>query len=92
MARAAPRPHAPAGAVTPLLAAPPGAASIVSSFSGLAEGAAEYGYWAVLLVVAGDGVFPALPGETAIVAAAVLAADGTLNILLVILAGAVGRR
>ena len=78
------------GAVTPLLAAAAGAASIVSTFSDLAEGAAEYGYWAVLLVVAGDGVFPLLPGETAIVAAAVLASDGTLNIVLVILVGAIG--
>lgn len=67
-----------------------GAASIVSSFSEIAEDAATYGYWAVLLVVAGDGVFPALPGETAIVAAAVLAADGSMSLPLVILAGAVG--
>lgn len=67
-----------------------GAASIVGSFSAIAEDAATYGYWAVLLVVAGDGVFPALPGETAIVAAAVLAADGVLSLPLVILAGAVG--
>jgi membrane protein DedA with SNARE-associated domain len=76
--------------VTPLLAALAGPASIVSTFQDIAEGAADYGYWAVLLVVAGDGVFPALPGETAIVAAAVLAADGHLNILLVILSGAAG--
>jgi membrane protein DedA with SNARE-associated domain len=76
--------------MTPLLAALAGSASIVQSFQDIAEGAADYGYWAVLLVVAGDGVFPALPGETAIVAAAVLAADGHMNILLVILAGAVG--
>jgi membrane-associated protein len=76
--------------MTPLLAALAGSASIVQSFQDIAEGAADYGYWAVLLVVAGDGVFPALPGETAIVAAAVLAADGHLNILLVILAGAAG--
>ena len=76
--------------MTPLLAALTGAASIVDSFSEIAESAAGYGYWAVLLVVAGDGVFPVLPGETAIVAAAVLASDGTLNILLVILAGAAG--
>lgn len=55
-----------------------------------AEDAAGYGYWAVMLVVAGDGVFPVLPGETAIVAAAVLAADGGLSLPLVILAGAVG--
>lgn len=64
--------------------------SVVESFQQLAEDAASYGYWAVLLVVAGDGVFPALPGETAIVAAAVLAAEGTLSLPLVILAGAVG--
>ena len=76
--------------MTPRLAALAGSASIVQSFQDIAEGAADYGYWAVLLVVAGDGVFPALPGETAIVAAAVLAADGHLNILLVILAGAAG--
>jgi membrane protein DedA with SNARE-associated domain len=66
------------------------AASIFDTLSRLAEDAADYGYWAVLLVVAGDGVFPALPGETAIVAAAVLAADGTLSLPLVILAGAAG--
>lgn len=64
--------------------------SIFGGLSGLAEGAAGYGYWAVLLVVAGDGVFPVLPGETAIVAAAVLAADGSLSLPLVILAAAVG--
>ena len=73
-----------------LLLALHGPASIFSSFSQFAEDAAAYGYWAVLLVVAGDGVFPALPGETAIVAAAVLAADGSLSLPLVILAGAVG--
>lgn len=72
------------------LAASHGAASVLDSFTEFAEDAAAYGYWAVLLVVAGDGVFPALPGETAIVAAAVLAAEGSLNIGLVILAGAVG--
>ena len=76
--------------MTPYLAALTRAGSIVGSFADLAESAADYGYWAVLLVVAGDGVFPALPGETAIVAASVLAADGKLNILLVILAGAAG--
>jgi membrane protein DedA with SNARE-associated domain len=64
--------------------------SILDAFASVAEGAADYGYWAVLLVVAGDGVFPVLPGETAIVAAAVLAADGSLSLPLVILAGAVG--
>jgi membrane-associated protein len=66
------------------------AASILDQFSQLADDAAGYGYWAVLLVVAGDGVFPILPGETAIVAAAVLASDGSLSLPLVILAGAAG--
>ena len=65
-------------------------ASIFEGISNVAEDAARYGYWAVLLVVAGDGVFPLLPGETAIVAAAVLAADGSLSLPLVILAGAAG--
>lgn len=65
-------------------------ASVVDDLAGLADSAASYGYWAVMLIVAGDGVFPALPGETAIVAAAVLAAQGSMNLYLVILAGAVG--
>jgi membrane-associated protein len=87
--RAAYRRHTPGRALISLLAglAP---LSVLQAFSDLAEGAADYGYWAVLLVVAGDGVFPVLPGETAIVAAAVLAADGTLSLPLVILAGAAG--
>lgn len=57
---------------------------------GVAERAAEYGYVAIALVVAGDGVFPAFPGEGVIVAGAVLAAGGSLNLYLVILAGAIG--
>lgn len=56
----------------------------------LSEWAASYGYIAVLLIVAGDGVFPLLPGETAIIAAAVVAAAGSLNLFGVIAAGAVG--
>jgi membrane-associated protein len=64
--------------------------SIFGSLHDLAQSAAEYGFLAVLLVVAGDGVFPVLPGETAIVAAAVLAAKGTGNIFVVIAAGAIG--
>lgn len=67
-----------------------GSASFISDMHDLAESAAEYGFIAVLLIVAGDGVFPALPGETAIVAAAVLAASGTGSLALVILAGIVG--
>ncbi len=66
------------------------AASILDSVSQFAEDAAAYGYWAVFLVVAGDGLIPILPGETAIVAAAVLASNGSLSLPLVILAGAAG--
>lgn len=65
-------------------------ASIISDLHGLAESAAEYGFIAVLLVVAGDGIFPVLPGETAIVAGAVLAATGKGSLFLVIAAGAIG--
>src|SRR5690606_7699460 len=65
-------------------------ANILSDFHDFAESAAEYGFIAVLLVVAGDGVFPALPGETAIVAGAVLASTGNGSLLLVILAGILG--
>jgi len=66
------------------------AASFLDSISQFAEDAAAYGYWAIFLVVAGDGLIPILPGETAIVAAAVLAANGSLSLPLVILAGAAG--
>jgi len=65
-------------------------ANIISDLHDLAESAAEYGFIAVLLVVAGDGIFPVLPGETAIVAGAVLAAAGTGSLYMVIAAGAVG--
>lgn len=59
-------------------------------FADLGDWAAEYGYAAVVLIVAGDGVAPIFPGETAVVAAAVLASQGDLNLGLVIIAGAVG--
>ncbi|MEW6583521.1 MAG: hypothetical protein AB1416_12265, partial [Actinomycetota bacterium] len=57
---------------------------------GVADWAASVGYIAVFLIVAGDGVMPILPGETAIISAAVLAADGRLNIAGIIIAGAIG--
>jgi membrane-associated protein len=88
--RAATHQHGPASGVIPLAIALPALASIAASFADIAEDAAAYGYWAVMLVVAGDGVFPALPGETAIVAAAVLASTGSLTLPLVVLAGAAG--
>lgn len=56
----------------------------------VADWAAEVGAIAVFLIVAGDGVFPVLPGETAIISAAVLASDGTLNLWWIIIAGALG--
>jgi len=65
-------------------------AGLLEAVERVAEGAAGVGYWAVLVVVAGDGVFPLLPGETAIVAAGVLAADSGMSLSLVILAGTVG--
>jgi membrane protein DedA with SNARE-associated domain len=64
--------------------------ALLSGFHDLAERAAEFGWIAVLLIVAGDGVFPALPGETAIVAGAVLASAGTGSLWVIILAGIAG--
>ncbi|MEK6276774.1 MAG: DedA family protein [Actinomycetota bacterium] len=47
-------------------------------------------YLTEFLFVAGDGIFPVLPGETTINTAAVLASEGNLSLPLVILAGALG--
>jgi membrane protein DedA with SNARE-associated domain len=65
-------------------------ASITSAFNSAADWAANYGYPGILLIVAGDGVFPVLPGETAIITGAVLASSGKLTLVMVILAGALG--
>jgi membrane protein DedA with SNARE-associated domain len=49
--------------------------------------------WTYLLLAAvcsGDAVFPVLPSETMVIAAAVLAAHDHLNIVLVVIAAAVG--
>jgi membrane protein DedA with SNARE-associated domain len=59
-------------------------------FASIGEWAAEYGYITIFLVVAGDGIFPILPGETSIVAGAVFAAEGALSLWGVVLVGAVG--
>jgi len=67
-----------------------GGLALTDVFDAASEWAGRYGYWAIMLVVAGDGVFPILPGETAIITGAVLAADGRLDIFLVILFGALG--
>ena len=59
-------------------------------FASIGDWAAEYGYLAIFLVVAGDGIMPILPGETSIVAGAVFAASGDLYLWAVILVGALG--
>ena len=48
------------------------------------------GYLGVFLAAALDGVFPIVPGESTVVAAAVLAAAGHLTLWIVIAAGALG--
>jgi membrane-associated protein len=47
-------------------------------------------YLAVFLLIFGDAVFPVLPGETTLNAASTLAANGKLDLGLVMLAGALG--
>jgi membrane protein DedA with SNARE-associated domain len=76
--------------VTGALLAAAWAPAAIGPAESVADWAAQLGYLAVVLIVAGDGVFPLLPGETAIISAAVLAADGRLSVTLVILAGALG--
>jgi membrane-associated protein len=49
--------------------------------------------WTYLLIVAvcaGDAMLPVLPSETIVIAAAVLAANGHLNIALIVIAAALG--
>lgn len=59
-------------------------------FQSIGDWAADYGYMAIFLVVAGDGIFPILPGETSIIAGAVFAAEGDLTLWGVIVIGAIG--
>ena len=51
---------------------------------------ASRAYVSVFLLVAGDAVIPIFPGETTLNAASTLAAQGTLSLPLVIIAGALG--
>lgn len=51
---------------------------------------ATLSYVMVFLLIAGDAVIPVFPGETTLNAAATLAAQGELKLLLVIAAGAMG--
>jgi membrane protein DedA with SNARE-associated domain len=66
------------------------AGSGLGVFDRLTEWATDHGYFAILAIVAGDGVFPLFPGETVIVAGGTLAATGDLALLGVILAGTLG--
>ena len=47
-------------------------------------------YVLLVTIVAGDAVLPVLPGETMVIAAAVLAAQGHLDIVFVVIAAAFG--
>lgn len=59
-------------------------------FERAGDWAADHGYPAIVGIVAGDGVFPLFPGETVIVTGGTFAGQGRLNLLAVILAGALG--
>ena len=62
----------------------------IGFFDSLVNWATDHGYLAIAAIVAGDGVFPLLPGETVVVAGGTLAATGRLTLPLVILAGMLG--
>lgn len=47
-------------------------------------------YLLIAALVAGDGIFPSVPGETALIGGAILAADGDLSLAGVMAAGIVG--
>lgn len=59
-------------------------------FNRAGDWAAENGYPAIVAIVAGDGVIPLFPGETAVVAGGNFAEQGRLWLLGVIIAGFVG--
>jgi membrane-associated protein len=59
-------------------------------FSTITDGAGNWAYVTVFLLVYGDGVIMVLPGETTLNAASALAAQGQLSLGLVMLAGALG--
>jgi len=58
--------------------------------SWLASGIHSYGYWVVLVAVALESMGVPFPGETALLAGAIFAGTGDLNIVLVILAASAG--
>jgi membrane protein DedA with SNARE-associated domain len=71
------------------------AIALVSIFGGdgfglLGEDTGDSGYLSVFGLVAADAVVPIFPGETTLNAASTLAANGELELILVILAGTLG--
>jgi membrane protein DedA with SNARE-associated domain len=60
------------------------------AFSVIDETSGDWSYLAVFLFVFGDAICPILPGETTLNAASTLAAQGVLDLSLVMLAGAAG--
>jgi membrane protein DedA with SNARE-associated domain len=66
------------------------AAAGVGFFDQFTEWATDHGYFAIMGIVAGDGVFPLFPGETVVITGGTIASTGSLNLIGVILAGAVG--
>lgn len=72
------------------LAAVAAAGTGLGFFDRLTEWATDHGYFAIVAIVAGDGVFPLFPGETVVVTGGTLASTGRLSLIGVILAGMVG--
>lgn len=62
---------------------------MLDSFANAVSGS-PWTYLLLSAVCAGDAVFPVLPSETMVIAAAVLAAQGRLSIVLVAVAAAAG--
>jgi membrane-associated protein len=65
-------------------------ASGSDGFSLIDEASGDWSYLAIFLLVFGDAICPILPGETTLNAASTLAAQGVLDLSLVMLAGAAG--
>lgn len=60
------------------------------SFSLIEQATGDWAYLATFLLIFGDAICPIFPGETTLNAASTLAAQGSLDLGLVILAGALG--
>lgn len=70
--------------MTPLLA------GVSDAIAELDHGGHLLAYLVVVMLVAGDAVFPVLPGETTVITAATMASEGNLNIGLVFIAAWLG--